>query len=209
MKDQMDKIYGATPLDKVPWNVETPPAALVELVEKGKASPCKAVDLGCGAGNYVIYLASKGFDMTGIDIAPAAIKLAKQNAKKKGIQAHFVVQDILGSLDSFRDTFDLAYDWEVLHHIFPEQRQKYVTNVAQILRAQGKYLSVCFSEKDPQFGGTGKYRKTNIGTQLYFSSETELRTLFEPHFTILELKTIEIVGKTAPHIANYVFMERR
>ncbi len=205
----MDKIYRAIPLDKVPWNVEIPPAALVALVESSTVRPCKAVDLGCGAGNYAIFLASKGFGVTGIDIAPAAIKLAIQNAKKAGVQVHFVVGDILESLDAFRDTFDFAYDWEVLHHIFPEHRQKYVTNVAQIVRAKGKYLSVCFSEKDPQFGGMGKYRKTNIGTQLYFSSEDELRGLFDPYFLILELKTIEIAGKTAPHIANYVFMERK
>lgn len=209
MKDQMDKIYRAIPLEKIPWNMETPPAALIDLVESGKVRPCKAIDLGCGAGNYAIYLASKGFDVTGIDIAPAAIQLANQNAKKKGVVGHFVVGDILGSLAAFRDTFDFAYDWEVLHHIFPEHRAKYVHNVNQVLRPGGKYFSTCFSEKDPQFGGNGKYRKTNIGTQLYFSSEEELRVLFEPYFTILELKTIEIAGKTGSHLANYVFMARK
>lgn len=63
----IDKIYRETPLEKIPWNLETPPEAMVELVRSGKIKPCKTVDLGCGAGNQVVYLAGRGFSMTGID----------------------------------------------------------------------------------------------------------------------------------------------
>lgn len=122
---------------------------------------------------------------------------------------YFLVADVLGDLDEVKESFDFAYDWELLHHIFPEKRKKYVESVYKILNSRGKYLSVCFSEKDPQFGGYGKYRKTTLGTTLYFSSEDELRDLFDPYFNIKELKTIEISGKFAPHVANYAFMERK
>jgi D-hexose-6-phosphate mutarotase len=74
---------------------------------------------------------------------------------------------------------------------------------------RGKYLSVCFSEKDPQFGGSEKYRKTRLGTTIYFSSEDELRDLFEPYFNIRDLKTIEIQGKNVTHTAIYAFMEQK
>ena len=67
--------------------------------------------------------------------------------------------------------WDFAYDWGMLHHILPEQRHKYIEGVYRILNPKGKYLSVCFSEKDAGFGGSGKYRKTRLGTVLYFSSE--------------------------------------
>jgi len=207
--NEMDRIYRNTPLEEIPWNIETPPNALVELVENGKVKPCKTIDLGCGTGNYAIYLASIGFDVTGIDISPTAIKIAKENAKKKGVKCNFLVTDVLGNLDEVKETFDFAYDWELLHHIFPEQRKKYIENVYRILNPKGKYLSVCFSEKDPQFGGSGKYRQTQLGTILYFSSEDELRDLFEPYFNIKELKTIGIRGKPTPHLANYAFMERK
>ena len=55
---EMDKIYRNMPLEEIPWNIETPPDALVELIESGKVKPCKTIDFGCGAGNYAIYLAS-------------------------------------------------------------------------------------------------------------------------------------------------------
>jgi SAM-dependent methyltransferase len=209
MQVEMDSIYKNIPLEEIPWNIETPPDALVELVDSGKVKPCKTIDLGCGAGNYAIYLASIGFDVTGIDISPAAIKIAEENAKKKGVKWNFLVADVLGDLDEVKETFDFAYDWELLHHIFPDKRKKYVENVYRIINPGGKYLSVCFSEKDLQFGGSGKYRETPLDTILYFSSDDELRDLFEPHFNIKELKTIEISGKIAPHLANYAFMERK
>lgn len=206
---KMDKIYRNVPLEEIPWNIENPPKDLVELVESGKLKPSKTIDLGCGAGNYAIYLASKGFDVTGVDISSKAIEIAKENARKKGLKCNFVVADVLGDLDEIEETFDFAYDWELLHHIFPKKREKYVKNVYGLLNPMGKYLCVCFSEKDPQFGGSGKYRKTPLGTILYFSSEEELRDLFNPYFNIKELKTMESSGKSASHLANYVFMERK
>jgi len=93
--------------------------------------------------------------------------------------------------------------------VFPEDRGAYIRNVYTILRPGATYFSVCFSEKDPQFGGRGKYRMTQIGTTLYFSSEAELRELVSSYFTILELKTIKISGKFGPHCAVCLLSERR
>ena len=184
---QMERIYGgqAVPVAGIPWNHPEPPALLVELVESGKVAPCKAVDLGCGAGNYTIHFADRGFAMTGVDLSPRAIELARLNAAKRGVTCRFVTANALGDLSALGSGFDFAYDWELLHHLFPEYRGKYVENVSRLLNPGAKYLSVCFSEDDPQFGGMGKYRKTMLGTHLYFSSEDELRKLFSPHFHVL------------------------
>jgi SAM-dependent methyltransferase len=208
LQEQMETIYQELTLEKIPWNLKEPPQLLVELVESGQVLPCEAVDLGCGAGNYAVWLASRGFRMTGIDISPKAIELAGHLASKKGVTCRFIVEDLTGDLGKLDHSFDFAYDWEVLHHIFPVDRERYVSNVYRLLRPGGRYLSVCFSEEDPDFGGEGKYRKTPLGTTLYFSSEQELRDLFEPDFHIHELGTSEIAGKYGPHMAVIVLMER-
>ena len=186
VKEQMDKIYSGLLLllDDIPWNQPEPAAALVELVESGRVSPCKTIDLGCGIGNYAIYLAGQGFDVTGVDISPKAIEIAKENSRKKGVWCNFIVTDLLGDLGQINKTFDFACGWELLHHIFPGQRKRYVKNVNRLLNPKANYLSVCFSEKDRQFGGKGKYRKTRLGTCLYFSSEDELRKLYSSYFNI-------------------------
>ena len=128
------------------------------------------------------------------------------NAQKKGLECQFLIADVIGDFHEIKETFDFAYDWQLLHHIFPEKRNKYCENVKKILNPGGKFLSLGFSEGNSQFAGSGKYRKTQLGTVLYFSSEEELHALFAHHFHIEELKTIEIVGKFGPHQVIYAFL---
>ncbi len=208
-QERFDDIYKDISLDEIPWNVENPPELLVELLDTGKVRPCRAIDLGCGAGNYAVYLAGRGFEVTGVDISPTAIKIAKENARRKNVSCNFIVADVVQGLDELRQTWQFAYGWGLLHHISPEQRQKYVGNVARILEPGGKYLSISFSEKDTGFAGSGKRRQSQLDTALYFSSEDQLKKLFETHFNIIDLRTIEIAGKFEPHIFNYVFMQRK
>lgn len=204
----MEKIYKDIPPEKIPWNMEATPDILKNIVKTGKIKPCKVIDLGCGAGNYVIYLSSKGFDATGVDFSETAIELARNTALEKGVICKFISADVLGEMTEVKETFDFAYDWELLHHIFPPDREKYVNNVYRLLNPGGRYLSVCFSEKSPQFGGVGKYRETPLNTVLYFSSEDEIVSLFKPFFEIEEIETVEVKGKFAPHKAIYAFMKK-
>ena len=209
LREQMEQIYRDMPLDNIPWNMTDPPAMLVETIEAGRIKPCKAVDLGCGIGNYAVWLAKQGFDVTGIDISEHAIEHARDLAIRMGISCSFEAADLLGDLKKFRERFDFAYDWEVLHHIFPEDRESYLNNVHSMLRPNGMYFSICFSEKDSDFGGKGKYRKTPLGTTLYFSSEDELMDLFDPLFHICELNTVEVAGKYKPHQVNLAWLRCR
>jgi 2-polyprenyl-3-methyl-5-hydroxy-6-metoxy-1,4-benzoquinol methylase len=58
-----------------PWERSDPPPELIALVEGEDASPAgKALDLGCGAGAQSVYLATKGWDVTGVDIVAAPSK---------------------------------------------------------------------------------------------------------------------------------------
>ena len=43
----------------------------------------RILDIGCGAGRHVLYLQKKGFDVTGIDASPLAIKVCKSRGLKK------------------------------------------------------------------------------------------------------------------------------
>jgi SAM-dependent methyltransferase len=205
----MDRIYRELTPDELPWNLENPPHILADMIESGKISPCRAVDLGCGAGNLSSYLAAKGFDVTGVDISAEAIRIAREKRSGKGLRCNFVRADLLEDLYEKIGSFDFALDWEVLHHIFPPDRAKYLNNVDRILNRYGRYLSLCFSEKDPGFGGRGKIRKTSLGTVLYMSSESELEELFTSKFHVHELKTVSIAGKNSSHLAVFAFLEKR
>lgn len=205
-KEIFEKIYekpGAV------WTRTEPQQELIELVEKGKIKPCKAIDIGCGEGWYSIYLASKGFDVLGIDLSEKAIQYAKKNAANEMVNVRFVAMDI-ADLDKLKEKFDFVLEWGVMHHIMLPQRREYIKNVANLLNPNGKYISVCFNEQSPEFGGPGKkYRESPLGTKIYYSSQSELRELFKPHFRIIEAKIITMTGgKGQDHIGNYFFMKK-
>lgn len=208
LQQQMEHVYGEMAPEAIPWNLSEPPELLVEAIEDGDIKPCVAADLGCGAGNYAIWLARQGFGVTGFDFSQNAIKLANRLKDQEKISCRFVVADLLGDIGKYHGKFDFAFDWELLHHISPEDRPAYIQNVYNLLRQNGVYFSVCFSDKDTDFGGEGKFRKTPLGTILYLSSEEELGRLFEPFFKILELKTIEIRGKYNSHFACVAWLEK-
>lgn len=209
IKEQMERIYRDIPLDKIPWNIATPPEILVTAITANITKTCRAIELGCGAGNYVIHFSKMGYDCTGVDISENAIRIARSSALMAGANCKFIVADVTGDLSECHSTFDFVYDWELLHHIFPEDREKYIDNVDRLLNSNGRYLSVCFSEDSLSFGGSGKYRKTPLGTVLYFSSEKEIELLFEKRFVICDLKTMDITGKDVIHKAIYAFMKKK
>lgn len=199
-KKRLEQIYEKP---GAPWTSIGPPKKLAELIESERISPGKAIDIGCGEGFNSIYLSSKGFDVLGIDLSENAIQYAKENATNRGVNLRFESMDI-ADLEQLNEKFDFVLEWGLLHQIMPPERQKYVEDVAELLNRGGKYLSACFNEQSPEFGGPGrKYRESPGGTRLYFSSQDELRELFEPHFRVIEDKIIR-----TPHIENYFLLKK-
>jgi cyclopropane fatty-acyl-phospholipid synthase-like methyltransferase len=205
----MEDIYKNIPPGLIPWNRVSPPELLLKFLESGRIQPCKTLEIGCGMGNYAIYLSRHGFDVTGIDVSPTAIGYAVENAKKAEVACKFILADFLTVRKEMGCNYRFVYDWEVLHHVFPENRKDYVRKVASALAPDGNYFSVCFNEQDPNFGGAGKFRSTPIGTRLYFSSIEELKELYDPYFRIMELKTVEIEGKQLNHVACQAVLQKK
>ncbi|MBL3699098.1 bifunctional NAD(P)/FAD-dependent oxidoreductase/class I SAM-dependent methyltransferase [Leucobacter luti] len=67
-------------------------AALAAAV--GAAAPGRSLDLGCGEGGDVLWLAERGWAASGIDLAPSAIDRARSEAAARGLDATFVAADL-------------------------------------------------------------------------------------------------------------------
>jgi 2-polyprenyl-3-methyl-5-hydroxy-6-metoxy-1,4-benzoquinol methylase len=102
-----------------PWDVRESDKELVHMVVSGALEKySKVVDLGCGTGTDLIYLAKNGFDVTGVDISPSAIKEAIARAKSEGVESrcNFYLADVL---DLFfpKSKYDFAFDETCLQNI--------------------------------------------------------------------------------------------
>lgn len=72
---------------------------------KFQISNCRVLDIGTGSGCIAIALKKKhpDWDVTGIDISAEAIEVAKENAKRNGVEVDFLVADIF----DFNGDFDV------------------------------------------------------------------------------------------------------
>lgn len=208
-RKHFNQIYSEQSPDIIPWNSLELPTAIHELISNKSIEPCKAIDIGCGLGNYSRELSRMGFEMTAVDFSSVAIEKAQKLAMKEELAIEFLIADFTKELHLNLSNFDFAFDYGLLHHVYPEQREKYASNVVKLLNDNAHYLSIAFNEEDAYFEGKGKYRETPTGSVLYFSNTLEIQKLFSPLFHILDLKNITIPGKNGNHRAYYALMQKK
>lgn len=72
-------------------------------------SKFKILDLCTGSGCIAIAL-KKAFpaaDVTAVDVSPAALEIARQNAKNNGVEVHFMQADVLDGVDGLNGAYGL------------------------------------------------------------------------------------------------------
>jgi ubiquinone/menaquinone biosynthesis C-methylase UbiE len=135
-----------------PWDTGISPPELLEFIETHK--PGRAIDIGCGTGTNVITLARAGWQVTGVDFAPRAIKLAKQKLKNAGVSASLSINDAT-KLTGISGPFDLALDIGCFHAITKEGQAKYLDQLERILVPNGFWLWYGFLKPDTAPSGPG------------------------------------------------------
>ncbi len=126
------------------WDAGVGPE-LRALVEDGTLSPARlpgdrALDLGCGSGANVIFLATSGFDATGVDFSSAAVEQARSKARDAGAtRARFVVADITRPIAGLEGPFDLVVLYNVLQDL-NEAGRRGLAGVARALTRPGSRI---------------------------------------------------------------------
>lgn len=162
----------------LPWELGKPRQVLVDLVERGIIKKGKALDVCCGAGTNAVYLAQKGFQVTGIDISSRAVEYANDKAKQANVQIRFMVQNFL-ELPFEDGEFDFIFDMGCFHHVEAEDRSTFIEGVQRVLKKDGLYLMVCFSAKN--------------GPAWNHFTKQQIAQLFSDYFRIREVRHISSV----------------
>ncbi|MEA2606358.1 MAG: hypothetical protein QOI00_1115 [Chloroflexota bacterium] len=134
-----------------PWD-GPPRPELVALVESGALTPARlapgrSVDLGCGTGANVRYLARHGFAATGVDFSPVALRIARERAALDGTggSVQFVEADLTsGMIPGVDGPFDLLVDYGTLDDLDPADRRAVASLIERLARPGAAFLLWCF-----------------------------------------------------------------
>jgi cyclopropane fatty-acyl-phospholipid synthase-like methyltransferase len=131
---------------KPPWDTGISPPELLEFIQTHNAG--RAIDIGCGTGTNIITLARAGWDVTGVDFAPRAIKIARHKLDQAGVRARLLMEDFT-NIQGIRGQFDFALDLGCFHGIVQDQKPKYLDQLDRILAPNGFWLMYGFLKSDP------------------------------------------------------------
>lgn len=162
-------VYSAWYLFKPPWDTGIPAPELVRAVAPRPAG--RALDLGCGTGTNVRYLAEHGWQAAGLDFAPGAIARARRRCA--GLRVTLLVADVtqLKSLD-LPGPFDLALDMGCFHSLAEAGRRGYAAGLERWMRPGGIFMLYAWLADD---GRTGLPRQTVVAA-------------FEPGFRLTDFE---------------------
>jgi SAM-dependent methyltransferase len=160
-----------------PWDKGFPSSHLKAAVEDGRVKPGRAVVLGCGTGTNAIYLAEKGFDVTAIDIAPTALNLAEDKAKKANVKIRWVLADVLAPPADL-EPFDFIFDRGCYHGVRRGNARGYVEAAKQLSRPGTQILIIAGNANEERRYGPPRVK------------EEELRDDFSSDFDFVRLDTV-------------------
>ena len=163
----------------------------------------KVLDLGCGAGRHVIFMANENIDTYGIDISDEGIEHTEELLKAKGLTADLKVASV-AQIPYDNEFFDGLICYGVLYYCKRAEIQKAAREIYRVLKPGGKALIVVRTTGDYRFGqGTEIEINTFLieekdekrssfhenGMVMHFTEEIEE---YFKDFSVLEInKTIE------------------
>ncbi len=140
----------------MPWEKGAASPGLVDFLEGNSELERGTVCVpGCGTGHDVYAWAGAGFQVTGVDIAPSAIRLARERLRTAQRKARIARADFLRNPPLQR--FDWVFEHTLFCAIQPTDRPAYLKALLRWLKTGGTYLAVNYLIPDqdgPPFGTT-------------------------------------------------------
>jgi len=159
------------------------------------------LDWGCGAGRHVVNLAQEGFEVTGIDRSPTAIKIAENWLKDEGLNAVLQVAEPesipADSESADSESYDAVISLFAIEHGTPEEIIRTLTEIHRVL-VPGGFLMVTLSSGEDSMkissealdmGMVAPTSGPEQGIPHYLTSREDLDVFFTS-FEMLELAHI-------------------
>ncbi len=149
-------------------------------------APATVLDLGCGNGRHVVYLARQGFRVFGLDSSPEALALTRQWLEAEGLTAEVCLGSMFEPLPYPDDFFDAIVSIQVIHHAELATIRRIVQEIGRVLKPHGL---VCVTVSKPK--ATPRWRHVvETEPRTYLPLEGREAGLLHHQFTPDELREL-------------------
>ncbi|HJK11453.1 MAG TPA: class I SAM-dependent methyltransferase [Methanocorpusculum sp.] len=151
----------------------------------------RVLECGCGNGKTLAAMRSRGWEVIGIDISPAAVSLASAALARgnfslsddsTGLHCCSVVCGDVTSLPFSDNSFDAVFCWHVLGHLPATVWPTAASEMRRVLRPSGKIFFKGFSRNDMRCGKGREVEPYSYlrgdGIVTHYFTDTELREVF-------------------------------
>jgi SAM-dependent methyltransferase len=197
-----EKKYAAGDFQMYPWD------SVVTFVYRNMPKDCpraniKILEVGFGSGPNLWFAAREGFDVSGIEGSPSAVRFAKKRFTQDGLKGDLRVGDFT-SLPFQEESFDLVIDRGSLVCVNAESQKKAVSEIYRCLKKGGRFLHNAYGDSHTSMltgeqgldgltlnisGGT----LTGVG-QLHFTSRSEIDKRFSEGWRFHKVERLERVN---------------
>ncbi|WP_419705948.1 class I SAM-dependent methyltransferase [Promicromonospora sp. NFX87] len=129
-----------------PLNSRLPDEPLVDWHGRGLLGDldgARVLDVGCGNGRNGAWLAERGADVVGVDLAAPLLDAVRPDLPRSmTVTALDVLRDPLPA-----GPFDVVYDSGCFHHLAPHRRITYRERILPLLAPGGRYAVVAFAQE--------------------------------------------------------------
>jgi len=178
-----------------------PRARYLQILEKHVSAGGSVLELGCATGVPVTQALAERYQVTGIDISPRQIEIAKVNVPT----ASFNVAD-MSKLDLPASSFDVVVAFYAITHVPRDEHPKLLSKIARWLRPGGLFVATLGAGDDP-----GTIDDDWLGAPMFFSSfnaATSQRLVTEAGFDILSADEITEDEDGVPVTFLWVFARK-
>jgi 2-polyprenyl-6-hydroxyphenyl methylase/3-demethylubiquinone-9 3-methyltransferase len=111
------------------------PVRLGFIAARARLAGARALDVGCGGGLLSEALSRNGATVTGIDLAPGMIEVARLHAAEEGVDADYRVAAAEDLAADLAGSFDVITCMEMLEHV--PQPARMLATLASLVRPGG------------------------------------------------------------------------
>ena len=122
------------------------------VAEVAALPPGRALDVACGEGRNTVWLAQRGWEVTGVDFSEVGLEKARELAKLRGVRARWVAADLLEYTPE-PHAFELVLVFYL--QVPAAQRRAIVRTVAEAVAPGGVFLLVAHDRSNLEHGYGG------------------------------------------------------